>query len=148
LQIGEVNGWLLLGDPLFESALTELENEVSRLRDKDPVNYKNKNATKRLAAITRLIGEVIPADPSAREFRLGATLGPEFKHWRRAKFFQQYRLFFRYDSTTRIIIFSWINDAATKRAYESKNDAYAVFLKKLESGNPPTTWSELLESVS
>ena len=30
------------------------------------------------------------------EYRQGGTLGDDRKHWFRAKFFQQYRLFFRY----------------------------------------------------
>ena len=32
----------------------------------------------------------------------------------------------------------------TKRAYESSDDAYRVFRKMLENGNPPDDWSQLL----
>ena len=64
------------------------------LRQKDAVNFDKKNATKRLAAIAKLAFEVIPQDPARAEYRQGNTLGEEHKHWFRAKFFQQYRLFF------------------------------------------------------
>jgi toxin YhaV len=62
----------------------------------------------------------------------------------RARFFQQYRLFFRYHAPSRVIIFAWVNDDASKRAYESSDDAYRVFRKMLESGRPPDDWDQLL----
>lgn len=96
-----------------------------------------KNGTKRLAVTYKLIAEVIPSDPAAAQFRQGDTLGADRKHWFRAKFFQQYRLFFRFDSTSRIIILAWVNDEATLRAYGSKTDAYAVFKGMLDDGDPP-----------
>jgi toxin YhaV len=37
-----------------------------------------------------------------------------------------------------------VNDAQTKRAYDSKTDAYRVFRRMLESGNPPDSWERLL----
>ena len=39
---------------------------------------------------------------------------------------------------------AWVNDEATKRAYESADDAYRVFRKMLESGHPPDDWDRLL----
>ena len=33
----------------------------------------------------------------------------------RAKFFQQYRLFFRFHQASRIIVYAWVNDADTRR---------------------------------
>jgi toxin YhaV len=106
-----------------------------------------KNASKRLAAITKLAFDVIPQDPARPEYRQGSTLGGEFKHWFRAKFFQQYRLFFRYHATSRVIVLVWVNDEETKRAYYSSDDAYRVFRKMLESGHPPDDWSQLLAEV-
>src|ERR1700674_1237530 len=82
--------------------------------------------------------------------RQGGTLGEEYKHWFRAKFLQQFRLFFRYQQTegAKIIVLAWVNDDSTLRAYESANDAYAVFRKMLDRGNPPDTWKELLAAAS
>ena len=139
-----VNGWSLFLHPLFHEQLTQLREEVHKLRQKDPVGYINKNASKRLAAVTRLMYEIIPQDPGRPEYRQGLSLGSEQKHWFRAKFFQQYRLFFRFHTSAKIIVYAWVNDETTLRAYNSKEDAYLVFKKMLESGNPPGSWEALL----
>jgi toxin YhaV len=145
----EVNGWTLLAHPLFADQVEALSQQVGELRRKSPVAVEKKNATKRLAAITKLIFEVIPQDPTRPEYRQGNALGTEHKHWFRAKFFQQYRLFFRYHEPGKIIVFVWVNDESTKRAYESNSDAYRVFQKMLATGHPPDTWEQLLvESAS
>lgn len=143
-----INGWLILAHPLFLNALEELTAEVERLRAKDPLGYTAKRATKRLAAIRKLAFEAIPADPSSPVYQQGSTLGPEHRHWRRAKFFQQYRLFFRFHSEARIIVLAWVNDDSTLRAYASDDDAYRTFRKMLDAGNPPSTWDELVAQAS
>ena len=142
-----INGWCLLAHSQFINQFEELLTHVDKLRAKDPKHYQEKNATKRLAAITKLIFEIIPADPTLSEYRQGTTLGNDFKHWFRAKFFQQYRLFFRYHLEKKIIIYAWVNDENTKRAYDSKHDAYAVFKKMLERNNPPDDWNALLKEA-
>jgi toxin YhaV len=139
-----VNGWTLFAHPLFLDQLDTLVRKVESLRRKDPAKYSQNNATKRLAAIQKLIFEVIPQDPSRAEFRQGKILGEQHKHWFRAKFFQQYRLFFRYHASSKVIVYVWVNDAETLRAYESKRDAYRVFRRMLDSGNPPDDWETLL----
>lgn len=142
-----VNGWTLFAHPLFIEQTELLLNQVEKLHKKYPNNYKKKNATKRLAAIEKLVFDVIPQDPTLAEYRQGATLGSEHKHWFRAKFFQQYRLFFRFHLESKIIVYAWINDEKTKRAYNSKTDAYRVFQRMLNSGHPPSNWDELLKEV-
>ena len=142
-----INGWNLFAHPLFLKQLEELVVQVEHLRRKDPKNYKNKNASKRLAAIVKLVFEVIPQDPTRSDYRQGTTLGDDYKHWFRAKFFQQYRLFFRYHQESKIILFAWVNDENSKRAYESNTDVYRVFRRMLESGHPPDDWNELLEEA-
>ena len=102
-----------------------------------------------LAAIRKLVFEVIPVDPSRPEFRQGGTLGRERKHWFRAKFGNgRFRLFFRYSTAAKIIIFAWVNDSNTLRTYGSKSDAYAVFKSMLDKGNPPEDWDALLEACT
>ena len=88
--------------------------------------------------------DVIPQDPARPEYRQGATLGDDHKHWLRAKFFEQYRLFFRYHAVSKLIVFAWVNDEDCKRAYGSSDDAYRVFRKMLEGGHPPDDWNQLL----
>ena len=75
------------------------------------VGYRNTNARKRLAAIIKLALEVIPQDPTRPEYRQGGTLGDDHKHWLRAKFFQQYRLFFRYHAPSKVIVFAWLTSS-------------------------------------
>ena len=139
-----IHGWTVFAHPLFLAQLEALAQQVEAFKQKDPVGYEKKNASKRLAAITRLAFDVIPQDPARPEYRQGNTIGGEHKHWFRAKFFQQYRLFFRYHAPSKVIVFAWVNDEDTKRAYENRDDAYRVFRKMLKSGHPPDDWNQLL----
>ena len=139
-----VNSWTIFAHPLFLAQLEALTRQVEELKQKYPAGFAKKNAAKRLAAIARLAFDVIPQDPSRPEYRQGGTLGGSRKHWFRAKFFQQYRLFFRFHEASKVIVFAWVNDDDTKRAFESSDDAYRVFKKMLESGHPPDDWAQLL----
>jgi toxin YhaV len=56
-------------------------------------------------------------------------------------------LFFRFDSNTKIIIFSWVNDENSLRSSGSKSDPYAVFQKMLQRGHPPDDWAALLSAT-
>lgn len=142
-----VNGWTLYAHPLFIEQYLNLKSQVEALRDRDPENYTKKNAAKRLAAIQRLTFELIPHDPTHADFRQGNTLGDDNKHWFRAKFFQQYRLFFRYHLESKVIVYAWVNDEKNKRAYGSKTDAYRIFEKMVKSGHPPKEWDDLLKAA-
>ena len=138
-----VNGWTILFHPMFLQQVAATVAAVQRAQAREPVGYAKKNSAKRLKAILKLSFVDIPADPSSSAYRLGSTLGTGYSHWFRAKFFQQYRLFFRYDAKRKIIIYAWINDEKTKRAYGSGTDAYAVFFGMLMAGNPPDDWDSL-----
>ena len=90
-----------------------------------------------------------PEDPSRADYRQGGTLGEDRKHWFRAKLGGgRFRLFFRYSSSAKIIIYAWVNDETTLRTYGAKTDAYAVFRKMLDKGNPPDDWAALLAGAS
>lgn len=142
-----INGWRIFAHSLFLDQLEELIKQVESLHQKYPSNYFKKNATKRLSAIAKLVFEIIPQDPTHPKYRQGNTLGDTYKHWFRAKFFQQYRLFFRYHLESKIIVFAWVNDEDTKRAYKDKKDAYQIFKKMLNNGNPPNVWDELFKQA-
>ncbi|MFS7282028.1 type II toxin-antitoxin system YhaV family toxin [Serratia proteamaculans] len=139
-----INGWYIVAHPLFIQQIEDLVAQVELLKKKNPDTYKSKNVTKRLAAIRLLILDDISRDPTQSKFRQGDTLSDSYKHWFRAKFYQQYRLFFRYDSNAKVIIIAWVNDDTTLRAYGSKSDAYKVFKGMLDSGIPPDDWDTLL----
>lgn len=146
----QVNGWTIYAHPLFLDQLAAMTTAVEKARRKDPTGYKKKRAAKLLAAVLKVAFEDIPSDPTRDIYRQGGTLGTDYKHWFRAKFLQQFRLFFRYQQSpdAKIIVLAWVNDDSTLRAYESANDAYAVFRKMLDRGNPPDTWKELLAAAS
>lgn len=65
----------------------------------------------------------------------------------RAKIGRRFRLFFRYDSRSKVIIYAWVNDENTLRSAGSKSDPYAVFEKMPGRGNPPDDWDALITAT-
>lgn len=139
----QVKGWTIYAHPLFLDQIEDLIGQAEQARQKNAADFGRKRCVKLLAAIAKLAFADIPQDPSRDTWRLGDTLGAEYKHWRRAVFYQQYRLFFRYHAAQKIIVYAWVNDDSTKRAYGSRSDAYAGFQRMLNGGNPPDDWSVL-----
>jgi toxin YhaV len=90
-----------------------LQLATDRAKDRDPQGYTANANYKLFKALSALILETVPMDPGKDEFRQGNNMGPQ---WRRAKIGQSFRLFFRYDSTTKIIVFAWVNDVQTLKA--------------------------------
>lgn len=105
-----VQGWTLLFHASIAQQLQRLAQAAAKAHasDKDPAQNAN---VKLLAALSRLMHQVIPNNPGQPDYRLGNTMGPNYRHWRRAKIGRRFRLFFRYDSRSRIIIYAWVNDA-------------------------------------
>jgi toxin YhaV len=137
-----VNGWELFAHPLFLDQLEILTAAVERARAKDARGYRQTANAKLLAALRRLVFETIPQDPSRSDYRQGGTLREDRKHWFRAKFGAgRLRLVFRYSTRAKIIIFAWVNDETTLRSYGATSDAYAVFRKMLDKGDPPEDWA-------
>jgi toxin YhaV len=102
-----------------------------------------------LAALRKLIFADVPQDPTRAIYRQGHTLGADRKHWFRAKFGNgRYRLFFRFRTRERILLFAWVNDENTLRTYGSSTDAYATFGSMLDNGNPPDDWDDLLKACT
>lgn len=97
-----------------------------------------------LARIRKLVLDDIPSNPAAKEYEQGNTLGAGRRHWRRAKFNQRFRLFFRFRSKGKLIVYAWMNDEHTMRARGARNDVYAVFEQRLKAGDPPDDWDGLL----
>jgi len=142
------HGWQLFAHPLFLDQLEKLTAAVESRRKKDPNDWQKSANAKLLAALSQLVFETIPQDPTRSEYRQGGTLGPAHKHWFRAKFGAgRFRLFFRYSTSAKVIIFAWVNNETTLRTYGAKSDAYAVFRKMLEKGNPPDSWEALLTAA-
>ncbi len=140
----ERHGWKLYRASAFQETFGSLEAEVTRLAAERPDTFAAHPKAKLLARIRSLIVDEIPLDPSANVYGLGNTLGAAHRHWRRAKFLQRFRLFFRFDSASRIIIYAWVNDENTLRKAGSRSDPYTVFSRRLDDGDPPDDWDELL----
>jgi len=144
----QVNGWELFAHPLLLDQLEKLMGAVEKEKAKKPRNYQSSANFKLLAALHDLMFATIPAEPGRPDFRQGATLGAARKHWFRAKFGgQRFRLFFRFDSKARVVIYAWVNDSTTLRTYGSRADAYVVFKKMLDKGDPPDDWEALLKAA-
>lgn len=141
-----VNGWTLLFHEAIIGQVKNLADAYERARKADPRNFRSNANVKLFAAMAKLMLEVIPADPSRPEYRQGKTLGEEYRHWFRAKFFGRFRLFFRYDSRARIVVYAWVNDERTLRQRGGKRDPYEIFRRMLASGNPPNEWAALAAS--
>lgn len=140
----ERNGWKLFRSAAFIETFEALTAEVERLRHARPDDWATHPKAKLLRRVRDLIFEEIPRDPNATTFSLGKALGAQHRHWRRAKFMQRFRLFFRFDSASRIIIYAWVNNETTLRKAGAKSDPYAVFKRRLNEGHPPDSWDELL----
>lgn len=141
-----VNGWTLLFHDAVVGQMETLADACERARKADPKGFRSNANVKLLAALAKLMFEVIPADPGHAEYRQGNTLGEAYRHWFRAKFLGRFRLFFRYDSRSRLIIYAWVNDERTLRKSGGRNDPYEVFRRMLASGNPPNDWAALVKA--
>lgn len=141
------HGWTLLFHDAIVEQLNTLHTVAQRAEKQDPAAYAENASVKLFRALSHLILDVVPADPARDAHRQGNTLGAAYRHWRRAKIGRRFRLFYRYDSTAKVIIFAWVNDEQTLRAAGSKTDPYAVFEKRLGRGNPPNDWGRLPRRV-
>ncbi|PWR18685.1 type II toxin-antitoxin system YhaV family toxin [Zavarzinia compransoris] len=140
------HGWTLLFHDAVVEQLRRLEAAARRAAAADPAAADGNANVKLLRALSHLILDVVPADPGRDEFRQGNTLGPTHRHWRRAKIGRRFRLFFRYDSRAKVIVYAWVNDADTLRSAGGRSDPYAVFERMLARGNPPDDWAALLKA--
>jgi len=125
------HGWTLLFHECLIEQLQKLHAAAERAKQQDPSSYESNANVRLVAALSKLIFDTVPSAPHREEYRQGNTMGSGFRHWRRAKIGRRFRLFFRFDSKSRIIIFAWVNDENTLRSPGSKSDPMA-------SSNSPT----------
>ena len=140
------HGWALLFHDCVIEQLQKLQAAARRAQENDPKGFESNANVKLFRALSQLMMDVVPGDPARDEYRQGNTLGPAHRHWRRAKIGRRFRLFFRYDSKAKVIVYAWVNDEQTLRSSGSKSDPYAVFEKMLGRGNPPDDWNALVRA--
>jgi toxin YhaV len=143
----ERNGWKLYAHPAFSRRLETLIRTGEALEKQHSQNYRSHPKTKLLKRLLDLILIEIPRDPNTAEFQLGNTLGAAYRHWRRAKFLGRFRLFFRFSSTHKVIVYAWVNDETTLRKAGAHTDPYAVFTRRLQEGDPPDSWDTLFREA-
>lgn len=139
------HGWTLLFHDGIKDQIRNLQKTIDRIKLKRPNDLETNANYKLYAAISHLVLDVIPKNPNSDRFRQGNTMGTTYRHWRRAKIGRRFRLFFRFDSRSKIIIYAWVNDAHSLRKQGSKSDPYAVFSRMLDQGNPPDDWQALIK---
>lgn len=140
--------WSLLYHRCVLEQLERLKTASEKAIASNPHEALANANVKLYAALAKLMLETIPSDPARDEYRQGNTMGPDFRHWRRAKIGRRFRLFFRYDSRTKVIVYAWVNDEKTLRTADSRNDPYTEFRKMLSRGNPPDDWNTLQSESS
>ena len=138
------HGWTLLFHDCLIDQLRKLYCAVQRAQRSDPAGFASNANVKLFHTLSRLMLEVIPQDPSRDAYRQGSTLGPRYRHWRRARIGSRFRLFFRYDARAKVIVYAWVNDRSTLRSSGSSTDPYTVFAGMLARGNPPDDWASLM----
>ena len=109
------HGWTLLFHDCVVEQLQKLSAAAYRAKQADPEGFEGNANVKLFRALSQLIVDVVPSDPARDEYRQGDTLGAAYRHWRRAKLGRRFRLFFRYDSKAKVIVFAWVDDERTLR---------------------------------
>lgn len=145
------NSWNLFYFRSFGQILNQLEAEVTALAHKDPKGFHHHPKAKLLKAVIEKVRIDVPSDPNHRDFWLGGTLGDSYKDWRRVKHRlpPRYRLFFKFTSNDKCIVYAWLNDDSTLRQAGAKTDVYEVFKRMLRRGEVPNSFDHLLnESAS
>ena len=120
------HGWNLLFHECLSEQLQKLHAADQRARQQGPQGFESNANVRLFAALPKLIFDEVPSDPNREEYRQGNTMGAAFRHWRRAKIGRRFRLFFRFDSKTRIIILAGVNDENTLRSSGTLEQKKAV----------------------
>lgn len=118
--------WSLLFHRCVLEQLERLKAASDKAIASDSRNAHVNANVKLYAALARLMLETIPSDPAREGFRQGSILSPDFRHWRCAKIGRRFRLFFRYDSRSRLIVYAWVNDEYTLRSARQERSLRCV----------------------
>ncbi len=109
-------GWILLFHDCIVEQLQQLHAAAERVQRSDPAGYKGHANVKLLRALAQVILEVVPVDPARDEYCQGRLQGPKQRHWRSKRFGGHFRLFFRYDSRSKTIVFAWVCRESDRRS--------------------------------
>lgn len=139
------HGWTLLFHACVVEQLRALHGAAERAERADPAGAATHHGVERARALSRLILETVPSDPSRDEFAPDGRLGPVSPHWRRARA-GGLELFFRYDARARVVVFVWLHDGDAAPDEDRLSHRYAVFRTLLGRDTPPADWATLAAS--
>jgi len=141
--------WKVYYFEIFYEQIKQLASEVKKIKDRDPVGYKNNKKTKLLAKVWHVIKHQIATNPQDSTFHIGDTLPKKYRSYKRVKagLPARYRLFFRFKSEEGKIVVIWMNDEFSLRKDGSKTDVYTVFLKMLKKEVVPSNWKTLIDKT-
>ncbi|MFA7505167.1 MAG: type II toxin-antitoxin system YhaV family toxin [Burkholderiaceae bacterium] len=122
------HGWTLLFHECVVEQLRKLHAAVLRAEQNDSEGSGSNANVKLFRALSQLMLETVPTDPARDEYRQGNTLGPAHRHWRRARIGRRFRLFFRYDSKAKVIVYARWNSQADRPG--SRQDGAAGIRKR------------------
>jgi len=141
-----VHGWTVLFHECLIEQVQPLRFAAERTEQRKPVELGSSSTVKLYRHLTDIMFGVVPLNPASPRYLQGNTLGRAYRHWRRVKIGRRFRLFFRYDLASKIIVYAWVNDSQTLRSTGSSSDPYSVFSKMLRRGYPPNDWDELVRT--
>jgi len=140
------HGWRILYQQSLIDQVLPLLLAAKRAEARDPKAAETNSTVKLADSLTNAMLHVVPLNPGGPQYLQGNTLGRAYRHWRRVKIGRRFRLFFRYDLASKIIVYAWVNDEQTLRSAGSKTDPYSVFSKMLSRSYPPDDWDELVRT--
>lgn len=130
----ERHGWKLLYHPVFGDHYLRLRARARELKEQlSPQELAAHPDVKLLAAVRRTIMDTVPEDPNRPDFWLGANLD-KFRRVKRHGLPDRYRLFYAFSSTTKTVIYLYLNDSMTLRKAGSPTDPYEIFAGLVSSG--------------
>ncbi len=120
------HGWTLLFHECLIEQLQKLQAAARRAQENDPEGFEFNANVKLFRSLSRLMLDLVQSEPSRDEYRQGNTLSPARRHWRRARVGRRFRLFFRYDSKSKVIVYAWVNDEQTLCSAGSRSEPARV----------------------
>jgi len=138
------NGWKLFYHPVFGDHYAQLRDRARLLKKHlSNAEFVGHPDVKLVAAVRRVVLEIIPEDPNRPDFWLRGDLA-RFRRVKRYGLPDRYRLFYVFSEQRKALIILYLNDSRTLRKQGAKSDPYEVFGQLLRSGQIGSDFDENL----
>lgn len=139
------NGWTLYYHHVFGDRYAAMRARAKELKKQLATDDFVRHPDVRLvAAVRRVILDIIPEDPNRSDFWLKGNLAM----FRRVKGYglpDRYRLFYVFSTQVKVVIVLYVNDSGTLRKEDARTDPYEVFSDLVRSGQIGSDFEENLE---